>query len=271
MGWISGATLDRRVKKSPGSVDSRLRITWIGHLASAISALHSVTQTAGNPLVHRDIKPGNCIVTNDNQLVLIDIGTLRRASAQPDPLGMHSRHYAAPEVLADLSAPRDPSSDLYSLGGVAYFCLTGSDPPAAPGITENSIRSALVIPRRWRRRIARHLLPLLTIDPAVRREVRLNAWAEELRRITRRRYWPWVLAGMPVALAVLALITYPPAHLIHPGHPVSPSPAVSIKAQSIPDVTSSSVTEMKAFGGNPRSLQVLSTWEYRRDRPACQF
>jgi hypothetical protein len=246
MEWIPGATLDRRVAPSPGGVDPRLRITWIRHLASAISALHSVTRTAGNPLVHRDIKPANCIVTVDDRLVLIDIGTLRRASVQPDPLGMHSRHYAAPEVLGSPWAPREPASDIYSLGGVAYFCLTGADPPAAADISESSLRSALAIPRRWRRRVARHLLPLLAVDPAVRRQVRLNNWAEELQRITKRRRWPWALAGTAIAASGLALIPYivtqpapqPAAHR----HP--PTQA----GQPVPAGLAASAAEMRAFG-----------------------
>ena len=242
MEWITGLTLDQRVTSSAGRMNPRLGITWIGHLSSAISALHSVTRTAGNPLVHRDIKPGNCIVTTDDRLVLIDIGTLRRASDQPDPLGMHSQFYAAPEVLADLWAPRDPASDLYSLGGVAYFCLTGSDPPPTCDITEESIRSALAVPRHWRRRVARHLLVLLAADPAVRRQVRLGAWAEELRRITRRRRWPWALAAVPVTLAAAALT------LVLPGQPAHSSRTVPPAAQQIPGTQARNVAAMRAFG-----------------------
>jgi hypothetical protein len=54
-------------------------------LASAISALSAATRTAGNPLFYREIKPGNCIVTTGDRLVLMDIGTMRRVDVQPDP------------------------------------------------------------------------------------------------------------------------------------------------------------------------------------------
>lgn len=244
MEWITGTTLDQRVTAPAGRMNPRLGITWVGHLASAISALHSVTRTAGNPLVHRDIKPGNCIVTTDDRLVLIDIGTLRRASDQPDPLGMHSQFYAAPEVLANVWAPRDPASDLYSLGGVAYFCLTGSDPPPADAITEESIRSALAVPRYWRRRVARHLLLLLVADPAIRRQVRLTAWAQQLRRITRRRRWPWTLTAIPVTLAA-ALALVPPGQPTHSGRTL---PTVPPAVQQLPGPRAQSLTAMRAFG-----------------------
>jgi serine/threonine protein kinase len=250
MDWITGMTLDQRLGSFAGSVDPRLRVAWIGHLASAISALHSVTRTAGNPLVHRDIKPGNCMVAADGRLVLIDIGTLRRVSAQPDPLGMHSRHYAAPEVLADLAAPRDPASDVYSLGGVAYFCLTGSDPPAASDITEDSIRSALAVPWSWRRRVARHLLPLLAAEPAVRRQVRLNTWAEQLRRISRRPRWPWLAAGTSAVLAALALVSYTPGGAAPAPGRTSPSPSITVSraSQPAPGGQPQEVDAMRAFG-----------------------
>jgi hypothetical protein len=157
---------------------------------------------------------------------------------------MHSQFYAAPEVLADLSAPRDPASDLYSLGGVAYFCLTGADPPPAFDISEKSIEAALAVPWHWRRRVARHLLILLTADPAVRRQVRLNAWTEELRRITRRRRWPWALAAVPVTLAAVALA------LVIPGRPAHHTPA----GQQIPGTRTQSVAAMRAFGESYRDF-----------------
>ncbi len=235
MDWIPGQRLDRFIRSSLDTISPRRRIAWIDHLAGAISALHSATRTAGNPLVHRDIKPGNCIVTTGDWLVLIDIGTMRRAGIQPDPRGMYSEHYAAPEVLADLSAPREAASDLFSLGGVAYFCLTGADPPPAADITEKSIQSSLVVPSRWRRRIARHLLPLLSPDPAVRRQVRPDAWVRQLRRMTRPRRWPWTLVLLAVA-APLALIPYGTG-------PAKPQPG-----QQIPGGQPQSLAGLQAFG-----------------------
>jgi serine/threonine protein kinase len=235
MDWIPGRRLDRLIRASLDTISAGRRIAWIDHLAGAISALHSATRTAGNPLVHRDIKPGNCIVTPEDRLVLIDIGTMRRADIQPDPRGMYSEHYAAPEVLADLSAPREAASDLFSLGGVAYFCLTGADPPAAADITEKSIQSSLVMPSRWRRRIARHLVPLLSPNPAVRRQVRLDTWVRQLRLMTRPRRWPWILVLLIVVVS-LALIPYGSG-------PAKPQPG-----QQVPGGQPQSLAAMKAFG-----------------------
>jgi hypothetical protein len=168
-------------------------------------------------------------VTTGDRLVLIDIGTMRRADVQPDPLGMHSEHYTAPEVLADLSAPREVASDVFSFGSVAYFCLTGSDPPAVGDVDEKSIRSALTVPRRWRRPIARHLLPLLSPDPAVRRQVSLSAWTGQLRRMTRRRIRPWALTSLLAIIVPLAVVFHPPGSTkIRATPPVPDSPVLGV-------------------------------------------
>jgi serine/threonine protein kinase len=103
--------------------------------------------------------------------VLVDIGSLRRADAGHDPRGMHSLHYTAPEVLADPRSPREPASDLYALGAVAFFCFTGKDPPVAssPGYLGHAraeLDAALRdVRRRTRRRVRDHVLRLLDPDP----------------------------------------------------------------------------------------------------------
>jgi serine/threonine protein kinase len=132
MEWVEGPSLDQRIRN--GNPNIRERLDYVRDLAEAIDSLHSITRTHGNPILHRDIKPGNCLIHPQRGLVLVDLGTLRRVDDGYDPRGPHTLHYTAPEVLRDPRNPRSPASDRYALGAVAYFCLVEDDPPAASGL-----------------------------------------------------------------------------------------------------------------------------------------
>jgi serine/threonine-protein kinase len=129
MEWVDGPDLRHAVQRC--DIDLAARLGYVHDLADALDTLHSATRTSGNPMLHRDVKPENCLLHLRRGAVLVDLGTLRPVCADRDPLGMHTRHYTAPEVLADPGAARTAAADLYGLGAVAFFCVVGTDPPAA--------------------------------------------------------------------------------------------------------------------------------------------
>jgi serine/threonine-protein kinase len=95
-------------------------------VAQAAEALHAAHQAG---VVHRDVKPGNLLVKPDGTLVLTDFGIARAAGAAAltaagSVLGTAS--YISPEQAMGEQAT--PLSDIYSLGVVAYQCLTGYRP-----------------------------------------------------------------------------------------------------------------------------------------------
>lgn len=126
MEWVPGYSLHELVKA--GHLSLQQRLTHVRELAEALAVLHSRTQTGGNPMLHRDVKPDNAVVHPQRGLVLVDVGGLRRLDDGYDRRGLHTLAYTPPEVLRDPRAPRDRSSDLFALGGVAYFVVTGSAP-----------------------------------------------------------------------------------------------------------------------------------------------
>ncbi|MBU3995112.1 MAG: serine/threonine protein kinase [Actinobacteria bacterium] len=95
----------------------------VAQTATALQAAHD----AG--LVHRDIKPGNLLITPEGRVKITDFGIARIADQVPlTATGqvMGTVQYLAPEQASGHTAT--PSTDLYSLGIVAYECLAGKRP-----------------------------------------------------------------------------------------------------------------------------------------------
>ena len=95
----------------------------VAQTASALQAAHA----AG--LVHRDIKPGNLLITPDGRVKITDFGIARIADQVPlTATGqvMGTVQYLSPEQAS--GHPASPTTDIYSLGIVAYEALAGKRP-----------------------------------------------------------------------------------------------------------------------------------------------
>ena len=101
----------------------------VGEVCGVLALLHA------RGLVHRDVSPRNLWRTEDDVVKLIDFGALSSFGPQEQVIGTPA--FLAPEALA--GAPLDARSDLYSLGAVAYFLLTGQS--AYPARSFSQLRS----------------------------------------------------------------------------------------------------------------------------------
>ena len=104
-------------------LSSNRTLDIVAQTASALQAAHA----AG--LVHRDIKPGNLLITPDGRVKITDFGIARIADQVPlTATGqvMGTVQYLSPEQAS--GHPASPSTDIYSLGIVAYECLAGRRP-----------------------------------------------------------------------------------------------------------------------------------------------
>jgi cyclic di-GMP phosphodiesterase len=122
MEYVPGHDLDQMIRMSgPLAVTKCCDITH--QVASALAEAHK------HNLVHRDIKPSNVHVTPEGQAKLLDFGLARRfrtGMTEPGTL-LGTLDFMAPEQVQDASTV-DIRADIYALGGVMYFCLTGSPP-----------------------------------------------------------------------------------------------------------------------------------------------
>src|SRR3954447_26429774 len=83
-----------------------------------------------NGVIHRDVKPGNVLLTNDGQVKVTDFGIARAANAEENLTQtgavMGTATYFSPEQAQGTTV--DPRSDIYSLGVVLYELVTGRPP-----------------------------------------------------------------------------------------------------------------------------------------------
>jgi serine/threonine protein kinase len=121
MRLISGRDLQAIIKD--GVLEPQRAVAIVEQIASALRDAHRIG------LVHRDVKPSNILVTENDFAYLIDFG-IARAAGESTITGtgnvIGTWAYMAPERLSD--GKTDPRGDTYSLACVLHECLTGSQP-----------------------------------------------------------------------------------------------------------------------------------------------
>src|SRR6201997_2584938 len=121
MRLIEGRDLNSMLDEGPLAPARAVRI--VEQVASALKAAHQVG------LVHRDVKPSNILVTDEDFAYLIDFGIARAADGTRFTSAgamVGTWAYMAPERFN--AADTDPRSDVYALACVLHQCLTGSRP-----------------------------------------------------------------------------------------------------------------------------------------------
>src|SRR5437763_1201178 len=129
MDYIEGETLEDHLEKRPGKklpVETALEIAV--QLCMVLEYLHMRQP----PIVFRDLKPGNIMLTPHKHIYLIDFGIARhfKPGQAKDTAALGSTGYAAPEQYG--KAQTTPRADIYALGATLHQLMTGHDPADTP-------------------------------------------------------------------------------------------------------------------------------------------
>src|SRR5919202_6988563 len=127
MEYVPGETLRDVLKAAGGRLPVTQAVDYAGQLCDVLRYLHRRPE----PIVFRDLKPGNIMVTPEGELKLIDFGIARLFSPgkSRDTAQFGTPGYAPPEQYGGQTEPR---SDIYSLGVVTHQMLTAHNPCASP-------------------------------------------------------------------------------------------------------------------------------------------
>lgn len=126
--YIEGTPLDKQLQLRE-SFDEATVIEWTKQLCNVLLYLHNQKP---HPIIYRDMKPSNIIVSTDNIVKVIDFGIARefKSDSGSDTSYMGTRGYAAPEQYG--TSQTDARTDIYSLGVTMYHLLTGKSPNEPP-------------------------------------------------------------------------------------------------------------------------------------------
>lgn len=145
MEYVAGEPIDEYCRAHQLSLRERLQL-----MRQVCGAVHFAHQSL---VVHRDLKPGNILVTADGTVKLLDFGIAKvlvaddeRGAPVHDVTGVepspYTLAYASPEQL--LGAPVTTASDVYALGVVLFAVVTGSHPFRGAGATTTAMRQRIL-------------------------------------------------------------------------------------------------------------------------------
>lgn len=163
MEFVPGKSLEKVLEEANAPLNENQVVKWMMQVCEALTYIHTLPQ----PIILRDLKPGNIMVASDDNVQLIDFGIARRfdPNKRTNTENLGTISYASPEHLGSITMPgqrrsaqnpgrlvqTDARSDIYSLGATMYHVLTNHEPEPiqtpAPGSIHSKnprLRSTLV-------------------------------------------------------------------------------------------------------------------------------
>jgi formylglycine-generating enzyme required for sulfatase activity/predicted Ser/Thr protein kinase len=183
MPFVEGVTFDLLIGEHTGNGSPFEEAGLRGLLERVLDALDHLHQRG---IYHRDIKPGNILITNEGLPVLIDFGSARQRLSERSMTVVESAGYTPFEQLQSRGNV-GPWSDLYALGGTLEKALTGEAPPKAMDRMRNDPRTPLVnrpeLLKRYSEAFLGHIDTALEVDEAKRWQ-KSAEWLNALHGVT---------------------------------------------------------------------------------------
>lgn len=118
--WVEGTDVASWVRQSRPSLQQAISCGVA--VADAVAAAH------GAGMIHGDLSPANVLRRTDDTFLLTDFGFARPLHDAGTTSHGGTPGYLAPEQLCDAFGPVSPATDVYALGGLLFFLLTGQPP-----------------------------------------------------------------------------------------------------------------------------------------------
>ncbi|MCF7788424.1 MAG: serine/threonine protein kinase [Prosthecobacter sp.] len=150
MEWVEGQTLHTLIQN--GSIPVRKAASLAMQLCDALAFAHH------HKILHRDIKPGNIMISEDDQVKVADFGLARPITGEAEENPFGTPDYAAPEILGKGAV--DQRADIFAAGVVLYEMLAGR----VPQHPRRSVQEFAPLSPRWDELIDKATHP----DPAKR-------------------------------------------------------------------------------------------------------
>jgi serine/threonine protein kinase len=125
MEYIEGTTLEDEMKAHGGKLEAAQIIDVAIQVLETLEYLHELNP----PVIYRDLKPSNVMLTPDGQAKLIDFGIARHFAPLTNATMIGTQGYAPPEQYRGKVEAR---SDLYAMGATMHQTLSGRDPANEP-------------------------------------------------------------------------------------------------------------------------------------------
>ncbi|MDX6263676.1 MAG: eukaryotic-like serine/threonine-protein kinase [Kribbellaceae bacterium] len=176
MELVGGGTLAAALREF-GPFSPAVAARVIAQAAEGLSAAHH------QGVVHRDVKPGNLLMTTDGTVKVADFGIARFLTDDAEDGGgiLGTSYYLAPERAR--AEPVGPAADIYSLGCVLYQLLTGDPPFVADtptGVLRQHLAGIPARPERLESGFRRYLMRMLAKSPADRPDAEdVVAWCRQ--------------------------------------------------------------------------------------------
>jgi len=124
MEFIEGKSLEKHLEAAGQGLPEKPVLHWMIQVCQVLSYLHQQQP----PIIFRDLKPSNIMLSNTGVVKLIDFGIARtyKVGKKKDTRTMGSENYAPPEQWG--KGQTDVRSDIYALGATMYHLLTGRPP-----------------------------------------------------------------------------------------------------------------------------------------------
>ncbi len=172
MEYVDGLNLEEYLEHNAPLSEKEASELMLG-LCDIVACLHE----AQPPIIYRDIKPSNFMLSESGGLRLLDFGTALRESGQAQTGGIcGTPGYAAPEQLKGKSCHAD--ADVYALAAVWSYMLTGQDPSKPPFHPLHGTECGRMVSRA-----SRKLLDCCLSDDPVRRPQNAAAFADRLMQL----------------------------------------------------------------------------------------